>query len=403
MKRAQRAIEGGRLALLASFRPSRSVARSPALFMLICTSLLFQTLAFPNDQIFKSKKTDFRATIVVSGLEHPWSMAFLPGDQMLITERSGNLLWYKNDTIQSVKGLPKILAGGQGGLLDLVLHPNYPINRRICFCYSAGERGSASTEIACGRFDNGALLNLQVIFRAKPKTSTSRHFGSRLLFGPDGNLYATLGDRGHRPNAQDLQNHHGSVIRITDTGQVPADNPFLGRDGAKPEIFAYGNRNPQGITLDPNRSKIWMHEHGPRGGDELNILSNGANYGWPLVSFGQEYFFPKPVGESTHKAGMKQPLYHWAPSIAPSGMTFYSGKQIPEWRNNLFIGSLKFKLLVRLELAGEAVTGEEHLMEGAFGRVRDVRESPDGFLYLLTDRKDGQLIRLEPAGSYADD
>ena len=402
MKAVQKTIKSASPTLTTLFEWLILVTNRVMLFALISGALLFQAPALSSGQIFKSQKTDFRATVIVSGLEHPWSMAFLPDGQMLITERSGNLLWYKNGNIQTVEGLPKVVSRGQGGLLDLVLHPNYLINRKICFCYSAGEPGRVSTEIACAKFADGMLFDAQVIFRAMPKSSTSRHFGSRLVFGPDGYLYATLGDQGNRPNAQDLGNHHGSVIRITDTGLVPTDNPFLGNSHAQPEIFSYGNRNSQGITLSPNRKEIWMHEHGPRGGDELNILMAGANYGWPVVSFGQEYFLPKPVGESTSKAGIKEPLYYWSPSIAPSGMTFYTGSRMPEWRNNLFIGSLKFKLLVRLELDGETVLAEERLMQGAFGRIRDVREGPDGFLYFLTDRKDGQLIRLGPADAYYD-
>ena len=285
----------------------------------------------------------------------------------------------------------------QGGLLDVALHPNFLVNRTVCFSYSAsGDRG-VGTEIACAEFNRGRLSGLRVIFRAVPKSGGGVHFGSRLLFGPDGYLYATLGERGVRPQAQNLGTHPGSVVRITDKGLVPHDNPFVGRKNAQPEIFAYGNRNPQGMALELSGNKIWMHEHGPRGGDELNIVQSGANYGWPVISFGKEYWGPVPVGEGTHKPGMRQPVYYWVPSIAPSGMTFYSGDRIPEWRGNLFIGSLKFELLVRLELDGDQVVNEERLLVGTFGRIRDVREGPDGLLYLLTDERDGKLIRLEPA------
>jgi glucose/arabinose dehydrogenase len=347
--------------------------------------------------VFESDKVSVRATTVVAGLEHPWALAFLPNEEMLITERPGRLRWYENGKLHQVNGLPEVTALRQGGLLDIVLHPNFVINRTVCFSYSgAGDRG-VGTEIACAEFDRGHLSRLRVIFRATPKSGGGAHFGSRLLFGSDGYLYATLGDRGARPQAQDLGTHPGSVVRITDEGLVPPDNPFVDQKNAQPEIFTYGNRNPQGMALELSSSKIWIHEHGPRGGDELNVLYSGANYGWPVISFGKEYWGPIPVGEGTHKPGMQQPVYYWVPSIAPSGMTFYSGDRFPEWRGNLFIGSLKFELLVRLELDREQVVNEEHLLIGAFGRIRDVREGPDGFLYLLTDERDGKLIRLEPA------
>jgi glucose/arabinose dehydrogenase len=347
--------------------------------------------------VFQSKKVVFRATTLIGGLEHPWAMAFLPNAEMLITERPGRLLWYENGKLHQINGLPEITAVRQGGLLDIALHPNFLINQTVCFSYSASADGGVGTEIACAQLDQRHLSNLRVIFRAMPKSGGGVHFGSRLLFGPDGYLYATLGERGMRPQAQNLGTHLGSVIRITEEGLAPLGNPFVGQKDAQPEIFTYGNRNPQGIALELSGNKIWMHEHGPRGGDELNIVQSGANYGWPVISFGEEYWRPVRVGEGTHKPGMRQPVYYWAPSIAPSGMTFYSGDRIPEWRGNLFIGSLKFELLVRLELDGEQVVNEERLLIGTFGRIRDVREGPDGLLYLLTDERDGKLIRLEPA------
>ena len=348
-------------------------------------------------RLFQSEKVTFRATTVIAGLEHPWSVAFLPNDEMLITERPGRLRWYENGKLHQVIGLPDITAERQGGLLDIALHPNFPVNQTVCFSYSATGDGGVGTEIACAEFDRGRLLDLRVIFRAVPKSRGGVHFGSRLLFGPDGHLYATLGERGVRPQAQNLGTHPGSVVRITEKGSVPPDNPFVGQKNAQPEIFTYGNRNPQGMALELSGNRIWMHEHGPRGGDELNILQSGANYGWPVISFGKEYWGPVRVGEGTHKPGMQQPVYYWVPSIAPSGMTFYRGDRIPDWRGNLFVGSLKFELLVRLEIDGDQVVNEERLLIGTFGRIRDVREGLDGLLYLLTDEKDGKLIRLEPA------
>jgi len=348
-----------------------------------------------EELVFESNRTSFRAVTLTDGLEHPWAMAFLPAGDLLITERRGRLLWYRDGKLHRVSGLPEIATGGQGGLLDVVRHPDYLMNKTICFAYSAGDSQGTGTEIACASFDQGHLSDLRVIFRAIPKWRTGVHFGSRLLFAPDGYLYATLGDRGYRFFAQDTSAHPGSIIRITDQGLLPPDNPLIGRENARPEIFAYGNRNPQGMSLEPGGKRIWIHEHGPRGGDELNILYPDANYGWPVVSFGKEYWSNKSVGEGTHKAGMQQPVYYWVPSIAPSGMTFYQGEKFPNWQGSLFIGSLKFKLLVRLELEGNRVVTEERLLADIFGRIRDVREGPDGLLYLLTDEKNGKLVRLE--------
>jgi len=375
-------------------RFKRLLLKSSAAITLTFVLSVFSSLR-GEELVFESNRTTFRAVTLIDDLEHPWAMAFLPAGDLLITERPGRLIWYKDGKLHRVSGLPEIATGGQGGLLDVVLHPDYLMNKTICFAYSAGDNRGTGTEIACASFDQGHLSNFRVIFRAIPKWRTAVHFGSRLLFGPDGYLYATLGDRGYRFFAQDIGAHPGSIIRITDEGLLPPDNPLIGRETAKPEIFAYGNRNPQGMSLEPGGQRIWIHEHGPRGGDELNVLYPAANYGWPVVSFGKEYRSNKSVGEGTHKAGMQQPVYYWVPSIAPSGMTFYQGEKFPNWQGSLFIGSLKFKLLVRLELEGNRVVAEERLLEDIFGRVRDIREGPDGLLYLLTDEKNGKLVRLE--------
>jgi glucose/arabinose dehydrogenase len=253
------------------------------------------------------------------------------------------------------------------------------------------------TEVARARLVNHRLQDLQVIFRLQPKTGTSYHFGSRLLFDRAGQLYITIGDRGDRPRAQDLTDHAGSVIRLHADGSVPKDNPFLSQQGAKPEIYSYGHRNPQGMALHPETGKVWIHEHGPQGGDELNIIDKGVNYGWPVITYGVNYVIGTSIGEGTHKQGMQQPDYYWVPSIAPSGMTFYTADRFPEWRGNLFVGSLKFQLLVRLILDGDKVVGEERMLKRRLGRIRDVRTGPDGYLYLLTDEPNGKLVRLEPA------
>lgn len=349
--------------------------------------------------VFESLKATFRVVVVASGLDHPWAVGFLPSGEILVTERSGDLRLITKGELQGavVEGLPEISAkNDQGGLLDIALDPAFDQNGRLCLSYVAQAEGGRGTEIGCGIFRDGRLDEFKVIFRAMPKNKSGRHFGCRLLFA-DGYLYATLGDRGNRPQAQDRGTHPGSVVRLMADGTVPADNPFIGHSAYQPELYAYGNRNPQGLAQDPITGAIWMHEHGPRGGDELNLLIAGANYGWPVISYGKEYFLPKAVGEGTHKSGMEQPVHYWVPSIAPSGMTFYSGPDFPGWRGSLFLGSLKFQELVRLELDQGQVVAEERLLSGEFGRIRDARQGPDGALYLLTDAAEGQLLKLMPA------
>ena len=349
-------------------------------------------------RVFESLKATFRAVVVASGLDHPWAVGFLPSGDILVTERSGDLRLIKNGRLQDavVEGLPEISAkNDQGGLLDIALDPAFDENGRLCLSYVAKAKGGRGTEIGCGIFRDNRLDDFAVIFRAEPKNKSGRHFGCRLLFA-DGYLYATLGDRGKRPQAQDRGTHPGSVVRLMADGTIPPDNPFIGNSSYQPEIYAYGNRNPQGLAQDQITDSIWMHEHGPRGGDELNRLMAGANYGWPVISYGKEYFLPKAVGEGTHKNGMEQPVHYWVPSIAPSGMTFYSGSDFPGWQNSLFLGSLKFQELVRLELDQGQVVAEERLLSGEFDRIRDVRQGPDGALYLLTDAAEGQLLKLVP-------
>ena len=348
--------------------------------------------------IYESEKARFRVVSLVSGLVHPWSLAFLPDGDLLITERPGRLRVVRLGHLLEVPiaGVPVVAAVGQGGLLDVVLHPDFATNRLLCLSYNRPDSDSNSTAIICAELVGDRLINSQVIFVAEPKLRGGKHFGCRLVFDVNGNLYATLGDRGVRAQAQDLSRHPGSVIRIDLSGAALADNPFVHQDNAQPEIFTYGNRNPQGLAWQPKTGVLWMHEHGPRGGDELNQVIAGTNYGWPVISYGKEYWSPNAVGEGTHKIGMAQPAHHWIPSIAPSGMAFYSGNRFPRWQGNLFIGSLKFGELVRLEFDASRVVHEERLLNGEFGRIRDVRLGPDGLLYLLTDSRNGHLLRLEP-------
>jgi len=351
-------------------------------------------------QIFASAKQRFVVKTVTEGLEHPWSIAFLPDGRMLVTERPGRLRLVDADgrlDPQPVAGLPPIAAVGQGGLLDVALHPDYAKNGWLYVSYAGPGEGGQGTEVARAKLDGHALRDLQVLFRMQPKTRTGHHFGSRLVFDRTGHLYITLGDRGEMERAQRLDDHAGSVIRLHDDGRVPQDNPFVGRAGARPEKFTLGHRNMQGAALNPRTGELWAHEHGPQGGDEINIIRAGVNYGWPVITYGRNYVTGTKIGEGTAKPGMAQPIHVWTPSIAPSGMAFYTGSRFPAWADNLFVGALRGEMLVRLEWQGERIVREERLLEGAVGRIRDVRSGPDGCLYLLTDSPSGRLLRLEPA------
>ncbi len=341
-----------------------------------------------------------RGQTVAQGLEHPWGLAFLPQGGFLVTERPGRLRVVGADgrVGPPVAGLPPVVAQGQGGLLDVALDSGFADNRTLYFCFSEPGEGGNSTALARARLseDGTRLQQVRVIFSQRPKVSSVLHFGCRVVEARDGNLFLVLGERYSRMRqAQQLDNHLGKVVRLTKDGAPAPGNPFIGRPGALPEIWSYGHRNPQGATLAPDGT-FWMHEHGPQGGDEINLPQPGRNYGWPVVTFGEQYG-GGPIGEGlTEKPGMEPPLYHWTPSIAPSGMAFLTSDRYgPAYRGNLFIGSLKFKLLVRLELEGGRVV-REHRLDPVGDRVRDVRQGPDGWLYLLTDSAQGRLVRLLP-------
>ena len=350
-------------------------------------------------RVVDSEIGPLRIDVLADGLEHPWGMAFLPDGRILVTERPGRLRVVADGKLRAdpVSGLPEIASHGQGGLLDVALHPRFGENGLIYLSFAGSDGEGYGTEVARGRLIGDALADVETIFRLTPKSAAGRHFGSRLVFDAEGRLYVTLGDRGDRPRAQRLDDHAGSVVRIEDDGSVPDDNPFVGRSGVLPEIFSYGNRNVQGAALNPRTGELWAHEHGPQGGDELNIIRSGVNYGWPVITHGVNYVTGTAFGEGTEKPGMARPLHYWVPSIAPSGMTFYTADRIPEWRGDLFVGSLKFRQLVRLELDREAVVHEERLLTDTLGRIRDVREGPDGLLYVLTDQRDGVIARIGPA------
>ena len=351
-------------------------------------------------QTVQSQKLAFRPVVVADGLDHPWSLAFLPDGRMLVTERPGRLRLIVDGRLQEapVSGAPEVVAKGQGGLLDVVLHPDYADNGWIYLSFAAPSLRGAHTAVARARLDGSQLVDLQTIFKANNVAGGGVHFGSRLAFGGDGKLYVTVGERGDGDRAQELDSHNGTTVRLNDDGTVPGDNPFVNTAGAMAETYSYGHRNPQGMARHPGTGAIWLHEHGPMGGDEINIVRPGVNFGWPVITYGRSYA-GFPIGEGAEKAGLAQPILHWTPSIAPSGMAFYTGDKFPAWRGNLFVGSLKFRHLVRLELDGDRVIAQERLLEDAFGRVRDVREGPDGLLYLLTDEDDGALIRLEPVSN----
>lgn len=363
---------------------------------------------------FKAQAQEIRADIVTAGLQNPWALAFLPDGRFLVTERAGRLRLLAADgkALATVTGLPQIAAGGQGGLLDVVTDSDFARNRTLYFCYSepAATGRANSTALASARLstDGAQLENLKVLFSQKPKVASSAHFGCRIIESrtpgangqPDGKLFLTLGERfSRKDDAQKLDNHHGKIVRINKDGSVPADNPFAGKAGALPEIWSYGHRNAQGATLAPDGS-FWMHEHGPQGGDEINLPRPGANYGWPEITYGENYGGGK-IGEGlSRKSGMQQPLHYWVPSIAPSGMAFLTSDRYGKaWQGNLFVGSLKFSYLDRIELSapfGGKVVREHKLLADVGERIRDVRQGPDGLLYVLTDSSNGKLIRLLP-------
>jgi glucose/arabinose dehydrogenase len=340
---------------------------------------------------------------VAEGLVHPWGLAVLADGRMLVTERPGRLrLVGRDGTLsEALDGVPKVFARGQGGLLDVILDRDFARNHIIYFCYAEATEGGARTALARARLDEqgGArLADVNTIFRQEGPLSRGQHFGCRIVQMPDRNLFLTMGDHyTPRDEAQNLSNHLGKVIRIRPDGSVPDDNPFVGKQGAKPEIWSYGHRNSQGAALNPASGKFWMHEHGPRGGDEVNIPQAGKNYGWPVIGYGIDYSGAK-IHESTHKAGMEQPIKQWTPVIAPSGMAFYQGDLFPRWKGSLFIGGMVCRCVVRLDLDGEKVASEERLLRDLGERIRDVRQGPDGALYLLTDSPTGRILRVAPAG-----
>ena len=370
-----------------------------ALLVLAVTSLLALT---PPAMAERSELGELQLTEVAAGLEHPWALAFLPeGQGYLISERPGRLrlLDAQGRLHPPLGGVPAVFARGQGGLLDIALSPSFATDRLVYLSYAeADDEGQrAGTAVGRGRLkeDLSALEGFRVIFRQLPKLSEGIHFGSRMAFGADGQLYVSLGENNQRATAQQLDKLQGKLVRLQPGGGVPADNPFVGREGVRPEIWSYGHRNPQGLALNPWSGRLWLHEHGPRGGDEINIPKAGRNYGWPKATHGINYsFLPIPEAEGATVAGTEPPHHVWEKSPAISGMAFYSAERFPAWQHSLFIGALAGQALIRLQLQGDQVVHEERLLQDRGWRIRDVRQGPDGFLYLLTDAPDGKLVRL---------
>ena len=343
----------------------------------------------------ESSHGDLTVSKMAEGFDEPWAFGFLPDGSVVITERRGTLWRRTDDDMHEVRGVPGVVARGQGGLLDVLVPRDFASSRQLFFSYSKQQSEGSGTAVAVARLSqNGQrLLDWQDIFEMTTGSSGGRHFGSRIVEAPDGKLFVTIGERGDRPSAQDLARENGSVIRINRDGSVPPDNPFVGVDGAQPEIWSYGHRNPQGASLDQN-GMLWVNEHGARGGDEVNKVRQGANYGWPVISYGRHYSGGK-IGEGVSKPGMEQPEFYWDPSIAPSGMMIYSGKLWPRWKDDIFVGSLKFDYIARL--AGEPLGEVEKLKSSETARVRDIREAPDGAIWFLSVGQ-GALFRMSPTG-----
>lgn len=369
---------------------------STLLFLAISVSLGAQQTPIPVGR-FSSGRAEFRLIRVYEGLQRPWGMAFLPGGDLLVTERGGRLLLLENGTTRVITGLPRVASTGQGGLLDVALDPDFSQNRLIYLSFSKPGKGGTSTAVVRARLSGTELTGLEILWELNILTTAGHHFGSRLRFLPDGTLLITVGDRGEMDRAQNTADGAGKIHRINRDGSVPADNPFVGRAGYLPTLYSYGHRNPQGLAIRPGTGEIWSTEHGPKGGDELNLIRAGGNYGWPVVTHGRQYGTGAPIGEGTSKPGMVDPVTHWTPSPAPSGLDFYTGERFPGWKGDLFSGNLAGTRLIRIRLTAGRVTEQETLLSGTIGRIRDVRNGPDGFLYLLTDGEQGALYRLEPA------
>jgi glucose/arabinose dehydrogenase len=354
----------------------------------------------PPPQPAKVVKTGYQVTEIARGLDHPWSMAFLPDGSMLVTERVGRLRLIKGGALlaQPIAGVPAVHTGSQAGLFDIVLHPDFAQNHIVYLTYAAGTKAANGTQVARARFDGHALQDLHVIFKAMPLKDTDNHYGGRMAFLPDGTFALTIGEGfEYREMAQDLTSDLGKIVRLHEDGSVPQDNPFVGQASVRPEIYTWGHRNPQGLIFDASSGRLYETEHGPRGGDELNIIVAGRNYGWPVITYGMDYSGAY-VSPYSQRHGLEQPVIYWTPSIAPSGLAMYRGDKFPAWIGDLFVGALAFQHLRRVHLDERGdVVGQEQFLNDLHWRIRDVRAAPDGYLYVCTDEVDGRVLRLEPA------
>jgi aldose sugar dehydrogenase len=379
------------------FRPSFAFA---AIFLSLAPTGCGETRADPlgeGGEGHREATHDYTVNEIVRGLEHPWGMVFLPDGDILVTERPGRVRLVRDGELapDPVEGAPTVQATGQGGLLDIALHPDFQSNGWIYLAYSKAVQGGITTAVARARWSDDRLQSLEDVFVADAAGGSGQHFGGRIVFDPEGLLYLTVGERGMQEPAQDLSNHVGTTLRLRDDGSAPEDNPFVGQEGARDEIFTYGNRNAQGMAVHPETGDVWQNEHGPRGGDQLNRLVAGANYGWPDYNFGNHYD-GTPIPDPTPGSGVTLPVLHWTPSIAPSGMAFYTGDRFPAWRGSVFNGALVQRHLRRVALDGNEAVHQEELLVEYGARIRSVHDGPDGYLYILTDSADGVLARLEP-------
>ena len=378
-------------------------------------SVVLGANAAAQEDVMRSVHHDYRVVTVADGLVNPWSMAFLPGGDLLVTERPGRLRIIRDGALlpDPVPGVPEVVAVGQGGLMEVAAHPDFASNRLVYISYSKQvedgpetDRPQATTAVARGTFENDRFTPVDEVFEAVSRGAG--HYGCKLAFDADGYLYLTVGDRQIPPSgdlaahpAQDVSNHHGVIVRIHDDGRVPADNPFVDQEGARPETWSYGHRNPQGLAVHPETGTVWLTEHGPQGGDEVNVSEPGKNYGWPVIGYGVNYRSGSAIHAATHAKGMEQPLHVWVPSIGTSGLMFYTGDKFPEWQGSLFAGGLAGQRIDRLTVEGNRVVASETLLRGV-GRVRDIRQGPDGFIYVAIESRQGNetpIVRLEPAGS----
>lgn len=352
-----------------------------------------------TDEQIRTEYQPIRVVKEVGGLEHPWSVAFLPDGRKLVTLRGGELLLIEGGEAAQIAGVPEVAAQRQGGLLEVAIHPEYEDNGWIYLTFSRGDAEGTSTVLVRARLEDGALVDLEDLFEQDRRSRPGGHYGSRIAFTLDGRLLMSIGDRAAEPDrAQDLGDHAGSLLRLEDDGAIPEDNPFVGQEGAHPEIYSYGHRNIQGLIVHPDSGEIWATEHGPRGGDELNLIQAGANYGWPEVSLGRDYRTLRPIGERSQPE-MVDPVIHWTPALAPSGLALVRGGRFPAWEGNLLAGGLRPEHIRRLVLEDGEVVHQEELLRGKIGRIRDVRVGPDGLIYVLTDERDGGLYRIEPGES----